>query len=185
MANSMQQPFDPETSRLIKNKARRLSCRGGFTASDKDDIEQELCLHLWRQASKFDPTIASWLKWASYILDKRCVSILRQHTAERRSRKREECSLNEPVLDTDHHVVDRHQTTAEAAQDFRWFLDLRADIEGLRNRLSEEAWLLHRGMVDGTIAEMAREQHWSRTRVARYRRELRQVCENNNLREYL
>jgi RNA polymerase sigma-70 factor (ECF subfamily) len=178
-------PFDDDVARLIKSKSQRLSRRGGFTPSDREDIEQELRLHLWRQASKFNPSITTWEKWVSFILDKRCVSILRQHAAEQRSRKREDCSLNDPVLDADHRLVDRHQTTAEAARDFRWLMDLRVDIEGLRKHLSDDAWLLLRGLVEGTIAGIAREQGWSRAIVARHLRELRSACEDSGLSDYL
>jgi hypothetical protein len=131
----MQTPFDPETSALIRNKARKLSRKSGFRTSDQDDIEQELCLHLWLQMSKYNRSLGPWLTWASFILDKRGISLQRHKLALQRTHKREECSLNEPVRDADGRLVDRHQTTAEAAVDLCRLLDLRNDIRELQSEL--------------------------------------------------
>jgi len=170
---------------FVLGKARRLSRRRGFNRSDREDIEQELRLHLIQQAAKFDPTITTWEKFVSFILDKRGISLLRQQTAEKRSPLREECSLNDSVRDADGRIVDRHQTTPEASRDFRVLMDLHADLEVLRQRISDEAWLVARGLGEGNLASIAREQGWSRATADRHMRELRQACEDLGLREYL
>lgn len=171
---------------LIRRKARRLLRSGRFARSDREDVEQELRTHLWRQAAKFDPAIASWEKFVSFILDKRCVSLIRQRTAEKRNPRREECSLNDTVLDADGRVVDRHQVTPEASVDFRSREDLRSDLSHtLRGRISDEAWLVARGLVESNLTEIAREQGWSRAKAGRHLKELREACEDLGLRDYL
>lgn len=181
MANRMQHPFDPDTTRLIKNKSYRLSRRSGFTRSDRDDIEQELTLHLWMQKPKYKSSLGPWLTWASFILDNKCISMQRHRHAAQRNPKREECSLNEPVLDADRRAVDRHQTTPEAARDFRAAIDFRIDLNGIQALLSDDAWLYLRRLVEGS-GEAASDGHLpTRSVAARCRREIRLAFEIKNL----
>jgi len=180
MANHQHEPFDPATSDLIRSKARRLCGRSGFTQSDREDIEQELRLHLWRKAAMYDPAITSWEKFASFILDKRGVSLLRERAAEKRSRRREECSLNDPVLDCDGRIVDRHATTPEAASTWQRLHDLERDVADLRERLPTDE---HRQFMDalgrgGTTNSTGTELGLSRRAAERYVAELRRIIED-------
>ncbi|MCX7701853.1 MAG: hypothetical protein N2039_13325, partial [Gemmataceae bacterium] len=47
--------FDRFTQGLIRRKVRQLVGRDGFTAQDRDDLEQELRLRLLQNLSQFDP----------------------------------------------------------------------------------------------------------------------------------
>ena len=47
--------IDPYAVQLIKYKARQLVGQAGFTASDRDDLEQELILDLLRRLPKYNP----------------------------------------------------------------------------------------------------------------------------------
>lgn len=185
MANSMQQPFDPETSRLIKNKARKLSRKRGFTASDCDDIEQELAMHLLKQRAQFNPDQGNESEWVSFILDKRCICMWRHRHAQSRTPKREEGSLNDSTPNGDGKPVERHEAIADAAVEFARLIDLQSDLAVLRPRLSEDAWLLVMGLGNDNLSTIAREQGWDRAAMTRHMRELRRVCEDSALRDYL
>lgn len=172
---------------LLIRKARRLSRRRGLSRSDFEDIGQDLRAHLVRQAAKFDPAITTWEQFVSYISDKRGISLLRYLFADKRTPLREECSLNEPVLDRDGRVVERHQTTPEAASTRQRLKDLERDVADLRERLPSE---LHRLIMDalargGTINSIGTELGISRRTAERYVAELRQIFEDASLREYL
>jgi hypothetical protein len=42
----MQELFDDRALKLIRERVKRLIGRHGFTASDRDDLEQDMTLHL-------------------------------------------------------------------------------------------------------------------------------------------
>lgn len=172
---------------LVVAKARKLSRRRGFNRSEEEDIQQDLWTHLIRKASKFDPTITTWEKFVSYILDKYCISLMRHRTAEKRSSEREECSLNEPVLDGDRRVVERHQTTPEASSTWQRLYDLRRDAAEFRKALPTE---LHRQVMDalgrgGTANSIAGELGIPRRTTERCVAELREFFGRSSLRDYM
>lgn len=185
MANRPQHPFDPSTSDLITAKARRLCRRRGFSVSDRPDVEQELRLHLIAQAAKFDPSVGPWETFASFILDKRCISLLRYQTATKRSPGRRECSLNDPVLDGDGRTVDRHQMTAEAASVPQRLRELERDVADVLDRLPEIHRVIALGLGTGTINSVARDLDIPRSAVYRHMAELREAFEDAGLRDYL
>ena len=47
--------IDPYAAGLIRFKARQLVGQAGFTASDRNDLEQDLILDLLRRLPKYDP----------------------------------------------------------------------------------------------------------------------------------
>ncbi|MCC6427343.1 MAG: hypothetical protein IT435_11050 [Phycisphaerales bacterium] len=172
---------------LFISKARRLSRRRGLSRSDFEDIGQDLRTHLIQQAAKFDPTITTWEQFVSYISDKRGISFLRYVFAEKRSPLREECSLNDPVLDGDGRVVERHQTTPEASRTWQRLYELKRDVADVRATLPTE---LHRQIMDAlargaTINSIAVEFGISRRAAERHIGDIRQVFEDASLRDYL
>lgn len=172
---------------LLIRKARRLSRRRGLSRSDFEDIAQDLRAHLVRQAAKFDPTITTWEQFVSFISDKRGISLLRYLFADKRTPRREDCSLNEPVLDADGRVVERHQTTPEAGRTWQRLYELQRDVADVRATLPSE---LHRQIMDAlargaTVNSIAVEFGISRRTAERYVSDLRQIFEDASLRDYL
>ncbi len=171
---------------FIIAKAKRMCRRPGFNSSHQPDIEQELWRHLVTQLPKFDPN-RRWEKFVSFILDKKCISIWRDRFAEMRSPDREECSLNDPVLDADGRVVDRHQTTAEATKAWQRRHDLATDVIELRSRLPTEN---HRQVMDAlargaSINSIANELGVPWSTAAAYVEDITQVFGDAGMREYL
>jgi len=172
-------------ARLVRYKARQLCRKPGFSRSDRDDLEQSLLLDLLKRLPDFDPRRAQLNTFIDRIVNRKVASILRHHKAEKRSRDREECSLNEPVLDVDARVVDRHQTTPEATKDsFRW-RDMHQDIALVLQRLPEVVQLIALGLAHGSVASIAREHGMSRGTVNKHIESLRRACEDADLRDYL
>lgn len=183
----MQRLNERYAGKLITFKARQLSRRSGFSRTDRDDLEQELWLDLVGRLPRYDPNKAALNTFIARIVERKVVSILRYRLAEMRSPTREEASLNDSVLDCDGRVVERHQTTAEAASTWQRLHDLERDVADVRERLaSKEA----RAVVDalgrgGTINSIAGELGLSRRAVERHVAEARQAFEDAGLRRYL
>lgn len=170
---------------LVLAKAHKLSRRRGFSPSDNEDIRQDLWTHLVQQAAKFDPTITTWEKFVSFILDKRCISIYRYQTAEMRSPMRRECSLNDAVPDSDGRTVDRHQTTPEASSVPQRLRELERDVADVLSRTTDLHRAIALGLVTGTINSVAGELGIPRSAVERHVAELREIFNDAGLREYL
>ena len=60
--------LDRDAWRAVREKARWLVRRGGFAASDRPDIEQELAIQLWRGLPRYDPARGSRHGFVATIL---------------------------------------------------------------------------------------------------------------------
>jgi len=183
----MQPQNDRYAARLIRFKARILSRRRAFTRDDREDIEQDLWLDLLERLPQYDPTKASLNTFIARVVERRVVSLIRHRSAEKRSLDREECSLNDPVRDSDGRLVERHQTTPEASSTWQRLHDLERDVADLREWLPSE---IHRLIVDalgrgGTENSIAQELGISRRAVKGHMAELRRIFEDADLRDYL
>jgi len=178
-------PRDPVASHLIRTKASKLSRRRGFVPSDMPDIEQELWLHLVVNVGRFDPSSGDWGCWASVILDRRCISMWRERNAERRSPDREECSLDEPVLDADGRVVPRHETTPEAARDPSRLRDLEHDMTHVIAGLPDDQRAIAVALAFGTPNSVGPEVGVSRRAMTPAIQRLHEVFREAGLDQYL
>ncbi len=174
-------------SGLIKFKARQLSRRSGFSRTDRADLEQELWTDLVGRLPRYDPGKASLNTFIARVVDRKVASILRYHLAAMRSPARNEASLNEPVLDCDGRVVERHQTTPEAAGTYQRIHDLRRDLAEVRASLPTD---ILRAVMDaiglgGTVNSIAEDMGLSRRTVERHVSDLRRIFEDAGLRDYL
>jgi len=179
--------FDPTTENLIRKKARRLCQHPVFTPSDQPDNEQEQRLHLHKQGSKVDPSNGGQLKYVSITLDNLCVSIFRYRTAAKRTPEREECSLNDSVLDADGREVDLHQVTPNTTCETQDEIDRKFDLEWVRrNLLSDLQQMIVPLLAEGrSITAIARELKVSPDVVQRSISDMRGVFEDASLRDYL
>lgn len=178
-------PRDPVASRLIHTKACRLCRRKGFVPNDRPDIEQELWLHLAVQVDRFDPSSGGWESWASVILDRRCISLWRERNADKRAPAREECSLDDAVLDADGRVVARHETTPEAASDPGRLRDLERDVAHVVAHLPDELRPIVLALAFGTPNSVGPELGISRRAMAKAVDQLREIFRDAELDQYL
>lgn len=70
---------------LIRVKARQLIRRHGFGRSDKDDIEQDLFLHLLSQAQQFDPARGSINTFIARVVDSAVAMLVRDRRRNKRA----------------------------------------------------------------------------------------------------
>lgn len=70
---------------IIRVKARQLVRRPGFTASDQEDIEQDLALHLLKQANLFDSNRSSINTFISQVVNSGAAMIVRKQQRIKRN----------------------------------------------------------------------------------------------------
>lgn len=183
--------IDPEhyeyALRLIKFKVRRICRQRGFSKSDEEVIEHDLRTHLELRMARYDPSRGQVTTFIDRVVERWLISYLRHRFADKRDPRREECSLNETVLDADGRVVDRHETTPEAASTRQRLHDLERDVADLRECLPTE---LHRQALDAlgrgtTVNAIAGELGISRRAAKRLFDDIRQAGEDAGLRAYL
>lgn len=150
--------LDEFAMRLVRCTARQLVGKAGFTASDREDIEQDLALDLLAHLPHFDPRRASAEAFATHIVRNAVRTLLRRRCAERRDWRRCRTSLDADVAASDGPVLGlcealvaeaffrrtgRTDETAPGRQDLR--LDLAGAVAGLPPGLRRIAVGLARG----------------------------------------
>lgn len=178
-------PFVPASLGLVRSKARRLCRRRGFASSDVPCVEQELWLHLVAHVSEFDPDAGAWEPWASVILDRRCISLWRLRNAGLRSPTREECSLDDAVLDADGSVVARHETTPEAAGNTDRHRDLERDMADVLARIPDDLRAIALALATGTPHGASVAAGISRRAIPRAMSQIRDIFRDAGLDQYL
>ena len=97
-------------ARHIKHRVRKLIGRFGFTASDREDLEQDLATDLLQRQKYFNAAKAQYGTFAVRVIDHRISTLLAKRQLAMRDYRRETCSLDEPVPDDDRVLVSRHET---------------------------------------------------------------------------
>ena len=69
--------LDVRIAALIKRKAIELSRHKGFSRSDREDIEQDLRLHLHRMWTRYDPARSEPHTFATRIINNKAASMVR------------------------------------------------------------------------------------------------------------
>lgn len=149
---------------LVNSKSHRLCRRRGFSRSDRDEIAQQLRIHLWIAAGRYDPTRGPWEKFVSFILDKRCASIRRARFAEMRSPEREQCSLD----DANGCGTLRDQLARRDSGEPQRLLELEKDVAWATARMSKLEQEIALKLAHGTVNSAAKELGLPRSRIERH-----------------
>jgi RNA polymerase sigma factor (sigma-70 family) len=177
--------------RLINKKANDLVGSAGINASDVDDVKQELWLHVLSSIQKYDGDKASAFTFIRQIIDRRANNILRDLLREKRSRKREEYSLEEGVLDGDGRATFRKNTISSTKGSLYpprlneyELVELSSDVADVIARLPEEQRKICQLLKTGTVARAAKILGIPRTSVHVQINKIRTVFERHGLEEY-
>lgn len=160
---------------LIQLKTPGICRRAGLSTSEHDFVANGLRIHLWLNHDSFNPgrPNADRQKYVNYILDKRGISIVRDEHAQKRTRSREEFSLDavrEPPPELAHDT-DEQRDRASDVNDF---------IESLPGFLQEVAFAIR----DGRITELMHRDGWTRRLFDERRKMLVQACYDAGLDQY-
>lgn len=158
--------------RLIRLKAWQLVGKYGFTRSDREDIEQDLALHVIEHMGQFDPKRSSRSTFVDRIVNRRIISILRQRFAQRRDYRR--CvALDEAIVNREDAPLkpeDQRRVRVDPTSDLA--IDLHDAIESLEADTQHMCRLLMHEASAETARRLGLTPAEARTRVARIRRQL-------------
>lgn len=100
--------------RLIRRKSRQLAAKENFTPSDREDVSQDLWLHLYERLDKFDAEKGTIFAFIVTVVERKAISIMRRHSAAKRDICR--CSsLNLSVRADDGTRIDLASTITQDA----------------------------------------------------------------------
>jgi len=182
--------LDEYAVRIIKRKAKQLVGHPGFAESDREDIEQELALHVWRKLPKSDPDRGSRHTFAARIIEKFAVDLIRSRYAGVRDFRQTVGSLDQEVempngsratlgdlIDQNHYLA----MTSRATPD----LGLTLDFNRALDRLPAEQRDLCLKLMANTVTEVAAALGKPRPTLYEDIKKLRKALESAGLREYL
>ncbi len=181
--------IDPEhneyASRLIKFKVRRICRRRGLSRSDEEVIEHDLRTHLELRMARYDPSRGQVTTFIDRVVERWLISYLRHRFADKRDPRREECSLDDEVLDADGREVARHETTPEAANDPNLLRDRERDVAHVIAHVPDDLRAVALGLAFGTPNSVCAELGISRRAMAKAVDQLREIFRDAGLDQYL
>lgn len=189
----MQERFDDQTLKLIRERVKRLIGRHGFTASDRDDLEQDVVLHVLECLRRQQQLIEAPEGFFRKVIADHAVTLIRRRQAEKRDHRRLS-SLHEMVLDEDGEYVERARIIPEDHAQSRLGTDPRDRLEGIELAHDVAAVLatlptdlrdLCERLKDHSVAEAARQLGVPRRTLRDAIGRLRQHFEEAGLRDYL
>ena len=186
--------INPYAARLIRYKARRLIGQAGFTASDREDIEQELILDLLRRLPKYNPKRAQRNTFIARVVEHKIATLIEAQKAGIRDYRRCRCSLSDRFEDEDGRSVERAETfyqedyllrtgaQSRPSDDLSTLaIDVTAVLEGLPPELHNLCWRL----MAETVSEISRDTGVPRGTIYESIKKLREILEDAGLRDYL
>jgi RNA polymerase sigma-70 factor (ECF subfamily) len=172
--------------RLIREKAKGLIGRYGFTKSDREDLEQELTLDLLRRLPDYDPERARRTTFSARVVEHRIASIIEHREAARRDWRRCRRSLNEPIENQDGESAELGETFDADGRTRADLSELRLDLAGVLDGLPEQLRQVCRETMAGrTPLELARDFGVDRRTITRWKAQLRQRFRDAGLDAYL
>ena len=193
-ASTKQKELSDYAMTAIHCKARQLIGKAGLTRSAVDDIEQELALDLLQRLPAFDPKKATHNTFVTRLIERRISNLLRYRLQEKRDHRRESCSLDDLVLDSEGETVPRAWTIDQDEADIRIGrrsrtraeeTDLRLDVASVIARLPRDLRQVAELLMTESLSQAARSLGVPRKDIRRAQRRLRLVFEKSGLAGYL
>ena len=184
------QKIDRFAKGIICRKARQIIGRAGFTAQDRDDIEQELVLRLLQRLPKFDPAKSHRNVFVTTVIERSVASILRDRQAEKRDHRRV-TSLNVMIDINDEGPVEMSETISEDARrpgpdrTAEELTQLRVDVAEVVDDLPPRLRDLAERLKVGSKSEVARDLGLPPTTILRWLERLRRGSEKADLKKLI
>lgn len=105
----MQDLFDDLAMKFIKERVKQMMGKYGYTASDREDLEQEFALHLLNRLQRLKEPIEDRQGFFRHVISQHAIAMIRRREAEKRDHRRER-SLSEKVNDDDGTSVEMART---------------------------------------------------------------------------
>lgn len=188
---SQSQQLPEEFHALVRQKARRVAGRFGFSRSDRDDIEQELCVCLLTRMRGLDEGVTNREAFVTTVLDRCVATLMRRMRAQKRS-QRGETSLSVGLPDEDGQTVSGDKTVSEAQNrkrigdsplsDFER-VELEMDVATVVDRLPSDLRPLAQLLQEHSLSECARQLGISRTTLQYQMAQLREASASSGFEE--
>jgi RNA polymerase sigma-70 factor (ECF subfamily) len=179
--------IDKYAVRRIRKKAWQLVGKAGFTAADREDLEQELIIDLLQRLSKFNPDRANRKTFITRVVTNRVATLIELQKASCRNYRLYSDSLNDYVDIGGGDLVEREETIASddylqnigrCSRPLRELEELSLDIERLMADLPPKLRNLCELFKKGqTVSGVSRDMGIARGSVYRYLNKLRDVFE--------
>lgn len=172
--------------KLIRFKAKQLSRRADFSRSDQEDIQQELTLYLFAQATTFNADRASLNTFIAQVVNSGVGTILRNRARSKRSSPAEVQSLDEPLEVADDQLAtlaavissdDLARRTGAAPLDRLAAVDLTESFTRALENMPPELNAICRRLMNHSVHAVARDLGISRRQVYRAIEEARPYFE--------
>lgn len=157
--------LDPYALRLIKNRVRRLIGKHGFRAADREDLEQELTVHLLERLRDYQQPILDPAAFCSTVIKRHIIAIIRRQRVKKRYHPRI-ASLHQAVMDEDGLRVElsqtlpdeqRHERLGVSTQGDMDRIDVTHDVASVLAGLPSELRSLAERLKHQSVAEIARD----------------------------
>ena len=185
--------LDNYAAALIRNKARQLVGKGGFTHDDRSDIEQELMLDLLQRMKYFNPAKAKKSTFMSRVVEHRISTILEFRFAACRDWRKCTDSLNSPVGCGDEEFSEKIENVT-SRDEFGWdasspnhdeHLGFDMDLRRALLSLPEDLRTLCLRLKGQSVAEIAREMGIPRTTLYSKIHQIKAAFQEARLQDYL
>ncbi len=185
--------FDPFTRGLIRRKVQQLIGKAGFTARDREDLEQQFYLRVLQALRSYDPAVAHERVFLTAVVDRQGANLLRDKQAAKRNQRRV-VSLNVTVYVEGEGPTELAQMIGRRELDARLGLETRSEQELLERALDVAAVIASLPEPLRELAERRKSQTMQqiadaigipRTTLNERIRELRQPFERAGLKDYL
>ena len=77
-------PIDPTVAAIIRRKANRMVGRSGLCPQDRDDLEQQLTLHVLERRARFQADRGTWPAFVQRLVERAGENIVRARRAAKR-----------------------------------------------------------------------------------------------------
>ena len=187
-AKNRSKELDDYANKIIKRKAKQLIGHYGFTESDREDIQQELSIHVWRHLPKYDPSRASRRTFMARIIENYIKSLIAGRKAACRDYKKT------IFLEDLGQLPDRTRSPRGNRFDQDAYLaasrgtndmDLAIAIHRVLERLPDEYRDLCLAFTELNESEVAETTGKPRSTIYEIRKRIKAILEAHGLREYL
>lgn len=187
--------FDDYAITSIKLKVRQLIKRCGFDASDREDMEQELALHLFQHLQKYDPERGTMKTFIICVVENKARIMIRVRNRRIKNLDFPLFSLNEEIPEEDGFGVmqrveaidgeDYLLRTGLLSRPTMELLEMRVDIERILDTLPQSLQEICERLKTQTVTQIAAETGASRQQVYERIRKLRGIFDEAGLKDYL
>lgn len=178
-------PIDDYVLDRIRYRVEHLIGKFGYTQSDRDDLTQELILHLLEALPQLDPARGSRKTFICRVLDRKVRSLIRYQTAQKRDSQRVQQSIHD--VRPDHPTFDeqaQRKRLGRASSTSTEHIDLQLDVAEVLQRMPERLRRVAQVLSSHTPQQAARILGVKPTRLEELMCELRLYFEEAGITDF-